>query len=166
MSVLASQKHDSKLLVLVNAEKLRDVIVNLKQRNFGVKTKRLHLRSRYIYNDIDTDEQFEKRMFMLVELGKQADQLTLGIIADVRGANSVSYPVTLGEYETRRQYMTEGIVKCEQLKGILQEIARLYDVDINIYRIPIEEINRQKALIAKWRKSDNRIRRRFGASTI
>lgn len=156
MSVLVSDRKESKFEAITYSVELRNLIIELMQRGFGIKDLNAVARQRYIFGK-DNIENPAKYVY-LIQTFKERIHLTASLVtSNVRAANSI-YPTSLAEYEQRRGYQNIAIANCEQLISELQQIVEVFDVDINIYGGYIQAIDREIGLIKKWRQRDNKIK--------
>lgn len=159
MSVLVSDRKESRFEAITYSIELHDMLVDFMQRNFGVKDLKRMVRLRYAYGKDET-EDYEKYAYLMNKYKDRVDSLASRLTSNVRGANSI-FPVNLREYERRRDYQNDAIVNCEQLLKELQRIVEIFDVDINLYSRYIKAIDREIGLIKKWRQRDNKIKSRL-----
>ena len=150
MSVLVSDRTESKFEAITYSIELHDMLIELMQRSFGVKDLDRLVRMKYAYGK-DTTE------YLMLNYKNRIDQLASMLTSNIRAANSI-YPTTLHEYEQRRDYQNTAIVNCEQLLKELQRIVEIFEVDVNLYSRYVKAIDREIGLIKKWRQRDNRIR--------
>ena len=155
MSVLASKRTESKFEAIIHSVELHDMLIELIQRNFGVKDIEKFVRSRFAYS-AETDE-YAKYRYLMHNFKNRVDQLASQLTNNVRAANSL-YPTSMTEYECRREYQNNAIVNCEQLIKELQRVVEVFDVDINLYSRYVKAIDREIDLIKKWRQRDNKIK--------
>lgn len=151
MSVLVSDRTESKFEAITYSIQLHDMLIDLMQRSFGVKDLDQFVRVR------DATEDFSRYRYLMLNYKNRIDQLASMLTSNVRAANSI-YPTTLHEYEKRRDYQNTAIVNCEQLLKELQRIVEIFEVDVNLYSRYVQAIDREIGLIKKWRQRDNRIR--------
>ena len=82
------------------------------------------------------------------------------ILADlkenIRSANEV-YPYYRAEYLARREYQNEAIRACGKLYDAFTTIKFTLNIDPDKYMGVVEKIERERALLKGWRKSDNKI---------
>ena len=154
MSVLVSDRTESKFEAITFSIKLHDMLIDFMQHGFGVKSIDNYVRNRYAYGK-DNKENFSKYRFMMQNSKNRVDQLAALITSNVRAANTI-YPTNLHECETRRDYQNAAIVNCEQLLNELQRIAEIFEVDLNLYSPYVKAIDREIGLIKKWRQRDNK----------
>ncbi len=159
MSVLLSDRTESKFEAITYSVELHNMLIELMQRSFGVKDLDYFVRMRYAYGKEDT-EDFSKYRYLMQHSKDRIDQLASMLTGNVRAANSI-YPTTLHEYEQRRDYQNTAIVNCEQLINELQRVVEIFDVDINLYSRYVKAIDREIGLIKKWRQRDNKIKSRL-----
>lgn len=159
MSVLLSDRKESKIEVLTYSIEIHKMLIELMQRSFGVKDVDGFVRIRYAYGKDDKEDFSKYRMLMhnfKVSINSFADSLT----ANLRAANTI-YPQSIPEYHQRRSYQNAAIVSCEQIKMELQKIVEVFEVDVNKFGPIIKAVNREIELIKRWRQSDNKIKSRL-----
>ncbi len=156
MSVLVSDRRESKFEAITYSIELHAMLTELMQRSFGVKDLDNFVRMRYAYGK-DDKEDFSKYRYLMQNSKNRIDQMASLITSNVRSANTL-YPTSLHEYERRRDYQNDAIANCEQLVKELQRIVEVFEVDINIYGRYIKAIDREIGLIKKWRQRDNKIK--------
>ena len=156
MSVLVSDRTESKFEAITYSIELHDMLIDFMQRSFGVKDLDQLVRVRYAHGK-DATEDFSRYRYLMLNYKNRIDQLASMLTSNVRAANSI-YPTTLHEYEQRRDYQNTAIVNCEQLLKELQRIVEIFEVDVNLYSRYVKAIDREIGLIKKWRQRDNRIK--------
>lgn len=159
MSVLISERKESKFEAVTYSIDIHDMLVDLMQRDFGVKDIDRLVRLRYAYGK-DNREDFQKYRYLMRNYKSRIEMLASLLTSNVRGANSV-YPTSMHEYEIRRDYQNNAIVNCEQLVKELQRVVEIFDVDISIYKRYVDAIDREIGLIKSWRQRDNKIKKRL-----
>lgn len=155
MSVLVSKRTESKFEAIIHSVELHDMLIDLIQRNFGVRNIEQFVRTRFAYS-VEEDE-YAKHRYLMHNFKSRVDQLASQLTSNVRAANSL-YPTSMAEYERRREYQNNAIVNCEQLIKELQRVVEIFDVDINLYNRYVKAIDREIDLIKKWRQRDNKIK--------
>lgn len=155
MSVLVSKRTESKFEAIIHSVELHDMLIDLIQRNFGVRDIEQFVRTRFTYS-VEEDE-YAKHRYLMHNFKSRVDQLASQLTSNVRAANSL-YPTSMAEYERRREYQNNAIVNCEQLIKELQRVVEIFDVDINLYNRYVKAIDREIDLIKKWRQRDNKIK--------
>lgn len=155
MSVLVSHRKESKFEVIAFSIELRNLMIGLMQRNFGIKNVNAIARRRYVFGKDDTESP-SKYHYLIRNYKERIDTISSQVITNLRAANSI-YPNTYSEYEERRTCQTKAIANCEQLICELQEIVNIFEVDVNIYKKYINAIDRETVLIKRWRRSDNKL---------
>lgn len=156
MSVLASKRRESKFEAITYSVELHNMLLDLMQRNFGVKDLEHLVRVRYAYGKDET-EDFAKYRYLMTNFKTRIDQLASQLTSNVRAANS-TYPTNMREYEQRRDYQNNALVNCEQLIKELQRVVEIFEVDLNTYGRYVKAIDREIGLIKKWRQRDNKIK--------
>lgn len=155
MSVLVSKRTESKFEAITHSVELHDMLIDLIQRNFGVRDIEQFVRTRFAYS-VEEDE-YAKHRYLMHNFKSRVDQLASQLTSNVRAANSL-YPTSMTEYERRREYQNNAIVNCEQLIKELQRVVEIFNVDINLYNRYVKAIDREIDLIKKWRQRDNKIK--------
>lgn len=156
MSVLVSNRKESKFEAITYSIELHNMLIELMQRSFGVRDLEHFVRLRYAYGK-DDREDFSKYRYLMQNHKNRIDQLASLLTSNVRAANSI-YPTSVHEYEQRRDYQNNALVNCEQLINELQRVVEIFEVDINVYRRYVKAIDREIGLIKKWRQRDNKIK--------
>ena len=156
MSVLVSNRRESKFEAVTYSIELHNMLIELMQRSFGVKDLEQMVRIRYAFGK-DNTEDFSKYRYLMRNAKNRIDHLASLLTSNVRAANTL-YPTSLHEYERRRDFQNNAIVNCEQLIKELQKIVELFSVDVNVYSRYVKTIDREIGLIKKWRQRDNKIK--------
>ena len=156
MSVLVSDRSESKFEAITYSIELHNMLIELMQRSFGVKDLDQFVRLRYAYGK-DEYEDFARYRYLMQKFKDRIDKFAASVTGNVRAANTI-YPTTLHEYEQRRDYQNAAIVGCEQLKNEHQRVVEVFEVDVNVYGRYIKAIDREIGLIKKWRQRDNKIK--------
>ena len=100
MSVLVSNRKESKFEAAAYSLELHRMLIDFMQRNFGVKDVDHFVRIRYAYGK-DAKEDFSKYRYLMLNFKKRIDQLASMVTSNIRGANSI-YPTSMHEYEQPR----------------------------------------------------------------
>ncbi len=156
MSVLVSDRKESKFEAITYSTELHDMLIDFMQRGFGIKDLDHFVRVRYAYGK-DEVEDFSKYRYLMNNFKTRIDQLASQLTSNVRAANS-TYPTSMREYEQRRSYQNNAIVNCEQIIKELQRVVEIFEVDVNTYGRYVKAIDREIGLIKKWRQRDNKIK--------
>lgn len=156
MSVLVSNRKESKFEAITFSIELHKMLVELIQRDFGVKDLDQLVRVRYALGK-DKTENFSRYRFLMQRSKDRVDGTASLLTNNLRGANSI-YPTSMHEYECRRDYQNYAIANCEMLIRELQHVVEIFDVDINLYNRYVAAIDREIGLIKKWRQRDNKIK--------
>jgi hypothetical protein len=83
-------------------------------------------------------------------------ELTAKLKENIRCANEV-YPYYREEYIDRRRYQDEAIRCCGNLYDAFTLVKETFSIDPDKYMKTVEKIERERALLKGWRKSDNKI---------
>lgn len=159
MSVIKAKRKPSRFEVLVHANNLHDMMLELMQRNYGVKDVKHLVRKKYLFSK----EQEDQYAFYRVVLNQSKDHINHFcrlLIANIRAANTI-YARSTAEFEQRREYQNDAIVNCEQIKAELMRIVTVFDVDVNIYAQYLRAIHYEVELIKNWRQRDNKLKFNF-----
>jgi len=156
MSVLVSDRKESKFEAVTYSIELHSMLTELMQRSFGIRDLDNFVRIRYAYRKEDK-EDFAKYRYLMQNSKNRIDQIASRLTSNVRASNTL-YPISLHEYERRRDYQNDAIANCEQLIKELQRVVEIFEVDINVYEKYIKAIDREIGLIKKWRQRDNKIK--------
>lgn len=156
MSVLVSDRKESRTEAIVFAEELHDMLIELMQRSFGIKDMEQFVRMEYAHGKLGSEDV--DYYCALMRNSKQRINQTASILTDNLRAARNLYPTSMEEYHIRRGYLDAGISNCEQLVNQLQHVVKIFNVNINIYGRHIKAINREIDLIKKWRQRDNKLK--------
>lgn len=156
MSVKLPDRTESQYEPIVSATNLYELLVDLAQRNFGIRNLNAVARRRYA-SGIANTENVEHYIWQLQNLKDEIFSVAVRLINHVRAAYA-TYPTTMHEYEVRRDSLNAAITNCEQIVCLLQEVVMTFDVDINLYKPHIQAIDREIGLIRKWRQKDSKIK--------
>lgn len=99
MSVLVSDRKESKFEAITYSIELHDMLIDFMQRNFGVKDLDHFVRVRYAYGDDET-ENFAKYRYLMTNFKNRIDLLASQLTNNIRAANS-TYPTSMLEYSER-----------------------------------------------------------------
>lgn len=83
MSVLVSDRTESKFEAITYSIELHDMLIDFMQHGFGVKSVDDYVRLRYAYGK-DDRENFSKYRFMMQNFKNRVDQLAALITSNVR----------------------------------------------------------------------------------
>ena len=136
--------------------KIHDMLIDLAQRNYGIKDLKNFVRLRYAYGK-DKTENFARYEYLMLNNKKSIDMTSRLLMNNLLSAQSI-YPTTMAEWEQRRALLNAAIGNCHQLIFSIQEIVKIFDVDINIFDSFQSAIDREIDLIKKWRQRDNKIK--------
>ena len=131
MSVLVSDRKESKFEAITYSVELHDMLLDFMQRSFGIKDLEHFVRVRYAYGDDET-EDYAKYRYLMTNFKNRIDHLASQLTNNIRAANS-TYHTSMQEYEQRRSYQNSAIVNCEQIIKELQRIVEIFNVDVNTY---------------------------------
>lgn len=156
MSVLVSKRRQSRFEAIDYAIDIHDMLVEFIFRNFGVKDLDHLVRVRYAHGK-DQVEDFQRYYSLMATYKTRVESIASQLTNNVRGANAI-HPVTMREYEQRRDYQNYALVNCVELKKELGRIVDIFEVNVNCYGRYIKAIDREIDLIKRWRQKDNKIK--------
>ena len=105
MSVLVSNRKESKFEAVTYSIELHAMLTELMQRSFGVKNLDNFVRMRYAFGR-DDKEDFAKYRYLMQNSKNRIDHIASLLTSNVRAANTL-YPTSLHEYERRRDYQND-----------------------------------------------------------
>lgn len=176
-SVPKSKRSLSDLEFYRTAQRMRVVVTGWLLRDFGIKDKVRSLSDvtkKYKMSEEDAKvltDLFERyglgdRIlesfpdWWIAERRRAVDGAVRELVSEIRRANSI-YPVNVSEYYERRLHQDRAIAQCdvleEELHYIIDVLARSTGVSVDKYSHFIDLIEKERALLKGWRKSDNRI---------
>ncbi len=160
MSVLVSDRKESRFEVITLSVSIREKLIELMHRGFGIKDIRRAASRRYAFGKAASDSPAEFVLEM-TEYKRRLGELAAQLTNNLRAANSI-YPTSVAELEQRRSYQNTAIANCEQILGEFQIIAEVFEVDLNTFGDCVNAVDREIGLIKRWRQGDNRLRSRLG----
>ncbi len=156
MSVLVSDRKESRYESIIYSVELHDMLLDLLSRNFGIKDLDHMVRMKYAYGQIES-EDFPFYHYQMHKYKERIDKLAYSLTNNLRAAKSI-HPTSMHEYEQRRDYQDDAIGNCDQLLHNLQRVVEIFDVDLNLYGRYVKAINREIDLIKRWRQRDNKLK--------
>ncbi len=159
MSVVKSKRHESRLEVLIQADRLAVALTDLMIRDFGIKDVQCIARRKYAYGK-DVRENPAHYRFLISEYKTTITKDLKLLNYYIDSANAIS-PTILAECDERRRQQDLALGICSHIKHELQRFCDDFEVRIADYRIPIAELDYEIKLLKKWRRGDNRIRHRI-----
>lgn len=160
MSVLVSKRTESLMEVVVNSVEIQKKLIDLMQRNFGIKRFNKMIMRDYDYGIIES-EKTERNRFLINEFKKTIHTTSVQLVNNVRSANTIDGSNSMAEYEMRRCYQNMALCNCQELIAQLQNIIDTFNLDINQYETITNVIYREIDLIKRWRQRDNRMKKRI-----
>lgn len=173
MAVIESKRTLSDMEFFKNANELRKEITMLLLRDFGIKNRTRNLKiltnNKYEEDDIqiiesiidkyglDKDICDEYPKWMIENMRSNILSLCHELIKNITMANSIYGKNSLQEFYQRRYYQNLSISTCEALFQEFQYVISVIPVDINKYKKYTEMLNKEVALLKKWKKSENKI---------
>ena len=156
MSVLVSDRKESKFEAITYSIELHDMLLDFMQRNFGIKDLDHFVRVRYAYGK-DEVEDFSKYRYLMNNFKTRIDQLASQLTGNVRAANS-TYPQSMRGCERGRGAQNGAIVGCVRIVRELRRVVEVFGVDVYTCGRYVKAIDREIGLIKKWRQRDNKIK--------
>lgn len=89
MSVLVSDRTESKFEAITYSIELHDMLIDFMQRSFGVKDLDQLVRVRYAHGK-DATEDFSRYRYLMLNYKNRIDQLASMLTSNVRAANSTA----------------------------------------------------------------------------
>ncbi|MCI1244458.1 MAG: hypothetical protein LKG11_00660 [Bacilli bacterium] len=129
MSVVVGERNETKLEVLLQAEKLAGYTVNIVSNE-----KHFPKRYRWCLND-----ELVKKAISIVEL--------------VNGANSV-YPKTKSDYEVRRSVQMEALAEMGKFLALIATARACFGIKLEAISYWIDTATYTKTIMQKWIQSD------------
>lgn len=179
MSVLKSQRKESKFEVFHHLYKMRKNITDLLLRDFGYSFEKANKRLLKQFGGRKYEELNESERNLHDRLLKKYESFDDWFICGEREvlvdclreitkevfiANSI-YPTCMEELIQRRIHQDESIGQCYRLAQELQYAIETLPVDVNIYLQFSEPIQTEIKLIKDWRKSDNKFKKDFSETS-
>lgn len=170
MSVVVSERKESKYQFYKNAISLRESIIFLLLRDFGVKA-RMRTIDFYKTKMEESDAKLFESLMAKYEIQKVPEEYPNWLIEkfrdtvyrlledmhkDITFAYSI-WPTNKAEFEEKRIWQDRAIACCESL---LQEFTLIIDilpVDANKYVNYVKKIDDEIKLLKGWRKSSNKL---------
>lgn len=162
-SVYVRKRRESRYEPIIHAETLRDELLDFAKREYGIKDLKTLVRKKYAIREGSKD--FDYYFSLLYEHRREINQRLVLLIDDLYSVNAI-YPTTVAEFDKRREFLNSALVTCSIVTKELQEIAKMYDVDLNTYKRYQEMIDREIDLIKRWRQRDNRLKARLNKGIV
>lgn len=158
MSVKVIDRTLSKTEAVQQAIEIRRLLKELGSRNFGIKDLEHMTRARYTYQGKENDPrrymvELEQAKRKMISLGDQ-------LIALTRNARKVSLS-SLKRCEKRASLQEDALLTCDTMLGKLLDIVETFDLDLNTFRLVVEAIDYEIALVQKWLQYTNKIKRKI-----
>lgn len=168
MSVHKNDRNKSGFEVMDHAIVLKKMIRELSYlRNFGLKVRESKEPGNFDkWSDVSKERWKKKEAdrleklkcldgFFLAQKRRDVDNDLRDMVHNIAAGNCIKHPVSIAEADQRRIYQDRAIGACERLMVDLQDIIDTVPIDKNWMTQVQPEIDREIALITKWRKSDN-----------
>lgn len=150
MSVLVSQRGESRFEVFHNAYKIRKMATDLALREFGYKRKVI---------EYETEQQRERRKgfeeWFIDNSRESVISACRTLINNLTAANAI-FPNCKEELTERRVYQDRALGAVYVIAQELQYAMETLPVDVNKFLIIAEPLEKEIGLIKQWRKSDNK----------
>lgn len=169
MSVLARNRTVSKLKFYTNGKQLCIKLMDLCQRDFGVKMVRnISInRKRIAPEDAEILAALAEKYYGTPKLpAVYPDRVlekyfdTVWDMADTMLKNIISaytlWPTCRAEADERRLYQDRAIASCETLIVELELASHVLEVKADKYKQLVEMLDEEVGLLKGWRKSDNK----------
>ena len=170
MSVLVYKRKESKYEFYKNAISLRESIIFLLLRDFGVKT-RMRTVEFYKAKMEEADAKLFEELLEKYEIQKVPEEYpnwlvekfrntVYKLVEDLHIAVTTAYtiwPTNKTEFEERRIWQDRAIACCESLLQEFTIIIDILPVDANKYIHYVDKIEKEIQLLKGWRKSNNKL---------
>lgn len=144
MSVPKSRRKKSRFQVFHNAQALQKELVLYLMNDFG----------------ITHSTNLGEAQFLDIKFHRVIN-LCADIVGNIHRANDL-FVTNMTEFEQRRLCQDKAIADCDVLKQELQSVIDIIsNININKYKKSIELIDKERALIKSWRKSDLRLKKKL-----
>lgn len=154
MSVPKSRRTPSRFEVLYNAEKLRDELTSLILRSFGVYSRNGILRKKY--SEFVKNSKNEEYIDLMIQGYKDRLFNSYRFIEIYLYQAKSIYPSTKGKLDLRIYCQNKALLSCIETKTTLGSIAKVFNVDLNYFKQPVDLLNKEIKLIKAWQQSDSR----------
>lgn len=157
MTVVKSKRKLSHLEVMHQATKIRKSIEVLCFRNLGIRDTDNIARKKF---RVGKDLNFEPLRYYEILCAEKENLRLLAYQAQryLIGASEI-YPKTKQELYLRRNGQDLSIGTYEMILKEFQHICDVFDVDINVYKQYVDDIDYEIRLLKSWRKSDSRFKK-------
>lgn len=175
MTVPVGKRKESQFEVIIHFYRTRKRITDLLLRDFGYSEKKSQKHLEKMFGDVLYEELSDDQKNHYDIRKSRQESFETWFIEDRRNcvmdclrniqeyitvANSM-YPEFMEELIERRLNQDKAIGQCQRLLQELQYTMEVLPVDINKYIPFADDIDREIALLKKWRKSDNKFKKKF-----
>ena len=157
MSVPKGKRGLSKMEFYHNARKLREEIIKMLLRDFGVRDKIRKIRTE---ENLEVTIIEEYPSWIITSLRDNIVRILRDLIANITAGNTI-YPVNADELRLRRHYQDMAIVNCEQLLQEIQFCADILPVKLEKFLPYADTIEFEIQLLKGWRKSSNKLQQKI-----
>jgi hypothetical protein len=157
LSVLKNKRGLSRMEFYHTARQLREDITNMLLRDFGIRDKIRKIKTED-NKEVTIIEEYPA--WIITYFRTNILDILFKLTQNITAGNSI-YPVNDDEVRIRRQYQTEAIGNCEQLLNEMQFCADVFPVKLEKFLPFVDKIDFEIALLRGWRKSTNRIQKKF-----
>ena len=179
MSVPKNKRNQSEMEFLHNAKVLRKQMTELLLRDFGIKAKNRDVKvfpnkygmskedgAQFLslcgqYEIITLEETYPT--WLINDFRDNILSILRRMSSNIHQGNSI-YPTCMSEWELRRKYQDEAVGDVSDLLAEMQYVIDIVPVDAKKYMPIVELIKREIALLKGWRKSDNKLKKKFETS--
>ena len=140
-----------------NARKLREEIIKMLLRDFGVRDKIRKIRTE---ENLEVTIIEEYPSWIITSLRDNIVRILRDLIANITAGNTI-YPVNADELRLRRHYQDMAIVNCEQLLQEIQFCADILPVKLEKFLPYADTIEFEIQLLKGWRKSSNKLQQKI-----
>ena len=152
MSVIARKRNESRFEPIYQALQIREELTLLRNRNFGIVDICRFARSQYQNGFVQTADP-TKYILYLAEVKTKLDTAASLIEVNLKAANSI-YAVTISDWDRRTIYQNNALFQIELILNEMQNLVKIFNTDINSFKVLVLLLNEDRRLIHKWIKSD------------
>jgi hypothetical protein len=156
MSVVVSDRNESKLQVIITATDIKTNIHELCLRDFGIRDMNSIIRKKYD-TIANLPNKYERYALELYRDRDTLHKLSDILLFNVRAANRQRMN-TIRKCNIRLEYQDKALDICELLIAKLQDIVNFFAVDISTFKPVIGLIDNEIKLLKQWIKHTKKIK--------
>ena len=156
LSVIVNKRTESRFEPIYKASKIREELILLRNRDFGLKDMYKFARTQY-QNGKELTANPSKYIFYLAEVKSNLDNSASLIETYTKSSNRI-YSITEADWGRRISYQNKVLFQIEYVLNELQNLVKIFNVDINLYKGLVLLLYEERNLINRWRKVDSKRR--------